>query len=94
MTISLEQQEGQAVLKITNAAKNIDKAAFARLFDTFVTGDSSRSVGSNGLGLAIVKRIVELHRGKIVVTQGSGKITFQMHFRLQKNLIAKASVFI
>lgn len=82
--ISLERQEGQAVLKITNAAESIEEAAFARLFDTFVTGDSSRSVGSNGLGLAIVKRIVELHRGKIDVTQESGKITFQMHFPIAK----------
>lgn len=82
--ISLEQQEQMAVLKISNAAKNIDEATFSRLFDTFVTGDSSRPTGGNGLGLAIVKRIVELHDGNIVVTQENNQITFRMYFPITK----------
>jgi two-component system, OmpR family, response regulator VanR len=80
--VSLTPREYDILLLL--ARHVINEATFSRLFDTFVTGDSSRSTGSNGLGLAIVKRIVELHGGNIVVTQGENKITFQVYLPIAK----------
>ena len=51
----------------------IKKEILDKVFEEFVRGDISReSSGGSGLGLAITKKIIELHKGKIILISDEG----------------------
>jgi len=67
-------QNGQfIVIKISDTGSGIAAEDLPKVFDRFYRSDTLK-IGS-GLGLVIVKRIVELHRGNIVVESQKGKGT-------------------
>lgn len=69
-------REGKAArITVANPAKELN-FDLTHLFDTFVTGDASRSKEGSGLGLAIAKSVTELHGGKIHAVQVQGEIRF------------------
>lgn len=51
----------------------MDDETKARIFDQFYQGDTSRQAAGNGLGLALVSRIVQLHKGSILVESAPGE---------------------
>ncbi len=62
----IAQENGQAIISFGDNGKGIPADMAERIFQPFVTGDSSRSKSSgSGLGLSIVKQIVALHGGTI-----------------------------
>lgn len=63
------KKEKQVVLTVTNSYDNVKNIELDRLFDRFYRVDKSRTKkGSYGLGLAIAQAIVNVHKGKIKVT--------------------------
>ena len=73
ITISLAQEEANAVVKISDTGEGIDDETKARLFIPYFQGDTSHSKEGLGLGLAIVMRIVELCEGSINVDSKLGE---------------------
>lgn len=71
--VSLAEEEGQAVVKISDTGEGISDEAKARLFIPYFQGDTSHSKEGLGLGLAIVMRIVELCKGSIHVDSKVGE---------------------
>ena len=77
ITISLEADEENAILTVTDTGVGIPEDAIPHLFERFFRVDKARSrkSGGSGLGLAIVKRMVERNNGTIhvesVAEQGS-----------------------
>ena len=67
-------------LEVRDTGRGIDPELLPRVFDRFVTGDSSRGTG---LGLAIARQLVLAHRGEITVdsTVGVGT-TFRVRLPL------------
>lgn len=63
ITVSVEKQNGQAVVSVKDTGRGIDPEVLPRLFEKFVT--TGKGVGGTGLGLFISKSIVEAHGGKI-----------------------------
>ncbi len=62
--------------------EGIAKDLQEHIFDSFVTGDRSRSGGNGtGLGLAITKKIVSLHKGQIELVVPPGK-QYSTQFRI------------
>ncbi|MEV8251941.1 ATP-binding protein [Microbacterium sp. NPDC076768] len=78
ITLSVAQEDADAVLRVHDDGPGIDPAIREELFARFARGDSSRArqTGGTGLGLAIAKAIVEGHHGSISVESEPGDTTF------------------
>ncbi len=67
VTVSLESNNSQAQIRVSDTGKGISADFLPHVFDYFRQADSSitRTHGGLGLGLAIVRYLVELHGGTI-----------------------------
>lgn len=59
--VSLQRQNGQAVLTVEDSGPGIAESDRARVFDRFYRASDAAPASGNGLGLAIVKVIAERH---------------------------------
>jgi two-component system phosphate regulon sensor histidine kinase PhoR len=74
ITIDVEAQEEQIILRITDSGPGIPPADQPHIFEKFYRGSNiPKGVGGSGLGLAIVKSIVDNHHGRIWVESLVGK---------------------
>jgi heavy metal sensor kinase len=71
--ISLERQNGSAVLQVKDNGPGITPDAQEHIFDRFFRGDPAREGSGTGLGLALVRSIVDLHQGQIRVSSAPAK---------------------
>lgn len=70
--LRLAVDAASVVLEVSDTGRGIGKTDLGRIFDRYERGDTTGRVSGAGLGLAIVKRILELHRGSIVVESDVG----------------------
>jgi signal transduction histidine kinase len=75
ITITIKQENSQAVIQVTDTGIGIAKEKQERIFDRFYRADESRSEQGYGLGLAIAKQITDIHHGTITVNSESKKGT-------------------
>jgi signal transduction histidine kinase len=68
VTVSVNADEGRAVIAVTDTGTGMSDAVKSRLFEPFFT-TKARGVG---LGLAVTKRIVDAHDGDISVRSSEG----------------------
>jgi len=76
ITVKLEGENGEAVVRVRDTGVGIPPDLQPRIFDLFVQGDRTlaRSQGGLGIGLTLVKRLVEMHGGSIAVASpGAGQ---------------------
>ncbi len=73
--ITLEKQNGSAVITVSDQGIGIPQEAVSHIFDRFYRVDKARSrkEGGSGLGLSICKWIAEAHGGSISVKSELGK---------------------
>lgn len=66
------KKSSKTYVSIRNTGKGIDAKHIQHIFDRFYQADSSRTshngTKSYGLGLSVAKKIIDLHKGEIVVT--------------------------
>jgi two-component system, OmpR family, phosphate regulon sensor histidine kinase PhoR len=75
ITVALELQGEQVILRISDTGPGIPPADQPHIFEKFYRASNvPKGVGGSGLGLAIVKSIVDSHQGRIWVEslQGQG----------------------
>ena len=66
VSIKLVQQDGEALLTVSDKGVGISQDDLPYIFDRFYRADTSRGVQSgSGLGLSIAQQLVALHGGKI-----------------------------
>jgi signal transduction histidine kinase len=84
--VALRQQGDDVEFCIRDTGIGIAERDQARIFERFYKADKARdrSVSGSGLGLSITQKIVEMHKGTIVVQSKLGEGT-QFTVRLPKN---------
>ncbi len=83
LTISLDRQEDNALVRVSDSGVGIPEEAIGHVFERFYRVDKarSRSTGGSGLGLAIVRNLVERNQGSIRVESRLGAgTTFSVSF--------------
>lgn len=73
ITVTLREENGNAVVTVADTGCGISKETGARIFDKFYQGDTSHSGEGNGLGLALVKKVIDVLGGKISVSSAVGE---------------------
>ena len=74
VSVCLEADE--ILIQIADNGVKIEEELTDNLFEPFVSGDLSRKSGSGtGLGLAIVKKVMDLHGGRIVLSDADSPYT-------------------
>jgi two-component system OmpR family sensor kinase len=68
--VSVKENDGQAMLIITDTGPGIPAAERERVFDRFYRSNVHSGEGS-GLGLAIVQRIAQRHGAKVELSEGA-----------------------
>lgn len=84
VTLSIQENQQEAELVVSDTGMGIEKDQIPRIFERFYRVDKARSrdFGGTGLGLAIVKHLVEAHGGNIHVKSEPGKgSTFTITFK-------------
>jgi len=77
VTLRLDRQGDQAVIRVMDNGEGIDQGDLKHIFDSFYRGrhphlSNGAKVGT-GLGLAVANMIVEAHHGKISVVSEPGR---------------------
>jgi len=67
VTVTLSEQNGQAVLRVADDGIGIPAEDMPRLFSRFHRGRNAAAYPGSGLGLAIVQAIVVAHQGEVGV---------------------------
>jgi PAS domain S-box-containing protein len=95
VSVRLGQEDGRAVLRVTDTGTGIPAAEVPRLFDRFhrIENMPSRSNEGSGIGLALVRELVGLHGGTIAAasTEGAGT-TFTIELPFGRGHLADDSM--
>jgi signal transduction histidine kinase len=70
--VTVQPENGQAVLNVRDCGPVIDEKARERLFSTFYRGPGNHGEKGAGLGLALVRQIAHRHRGNVVYNPQRG----------------------
>lgn len=65
--VKLYEEQGNIIFSIKDNGVGISKEDQKKIFDKFYKSDKSRNTDGDGLGLSIVKRIIEIHKGQILL---------------------------
>lgn len=80
--LSLEKEENQAVIRVSNLTDSITNGDLDKIFDRFYTTDLSRSRKTTGLGLAIVKGFTEQMNGTVKAYLEEKRFTIEIQIPL------------
>ncbi|MDE5721407.1 MAG: HAMP domain-containing histidine kinase [Clostridia bacterium] len=73
ITVSVKNENGYAVVSVSDTGCGIAGDTGERIFDKFYQGDTSHAQEGNGLGLAMVKRVIDILGGEISVSSKVGE---------------------
>lgn len=73
--ITDQNKNNEYVVSIKDTGPGIPKEMLEKIFEPFYRGDASRNTDGAGLGLTLSRKIIENHKGSIVIDSGIGKGT-------------------
>ena len=69
--VAAQPGKEMAIITIEDCGPGIADSEKEQVFRHFYRGDASRATPGNGLGLSLVKAVIEQHRGRIVLEDGT-----------------------
>ena len=92
--VETSEQNGEAVLTVTDNGPGISPELLPHIFDLFVQSERTldRSQGGLGIGLSLVKRLIEMHGGQTSARSpgpGAGSV-FEIRLPLSKQEMERA----
>jgi len=78
LKISIEEDDENLFVKITNEGETIKKEDIDKIFNKFYQINKDHQKPGNGIGLSIVSHIVKLHAGKVMVLSNNGVTEFKV----------------
>lgn len=85
ISIKISKENSKAVIIIRDQGIGIPDGSQKRIFELFERGNHNNSYKGLGVGLYITNKIVEAHKGKIIINSTEGKgSTFKVELPLQK----------
>lgn len=77
LSFKFEKHDGMCMIGIKNTGEGLKNTEIQQVFDRFYKTDSSRGKDTTGLGLglSISRKIIQLHKGQIVVKSVYGEYT-------------------
>jgi len=75
LIVKSEVASGMYKVTVKDYGCGMDDDTLKRVFEKFYQGDNSHSKEGNGLGMALVKKIIDLHKGEILVESELNKGT-------------------
>lgn len=71
------------VIRVADHGEGIPESQIQALMQPFVRGEAARTIQGSGLGLAIVKRIVDIHQGRLEISNhAEGGLEVKIHLPL------------
>ena len=64
---SFDLEKRQVWFEVSDTGPGIPEKDLERLFEPFTQGDAARGGEGSGLGLAIIKKIVDMHKGMVML---------------------------
>jgi signal transduction histidine kinase len=96
--VGLAEENGEAVLRVSDSGIGIAPEDRARIFELFFQGEPSgqRAQSGLGIGLTLVKRLVELHGGSVSVeSEGRGRgARFTVRMAIAAAVVRRTSEFL
>lgn len=75
IAVRMTEREGVLRVSVSDQGEGMTEEVRRHIFEKFYQGDASHRAEGNGLGLALVKRIVDLCRGRVLVSSAPGQGT-------------------
>ena len=76
--VDVKPVDKELQIRIANQGPMIPPSQQKRIFEKFYQGDTSHSSEGAGVGLSVVRKIVELHRGRIVLESTEQETAFSV----------------
>lgn len=87
VTVNLQEENGFALISVSNLGEPIDAVHLARLFERFYRVDASRARSDmhHGLGLSIVRAVALMHHGDVFASSKNGLNCFGFSLAVTSN---------
>lgn len=91
VTVNLKEENGFALISVSNLGEPIDATHLARLFERFYRVDASRARSDmhHGLGLSIVRAVALMHHGDVFASSQNGVNCFGFSLAVTSNVDGK-----
>ena len=89
ISIELERNQNQAVLRISNQVAHSEQINIDHVFERFYKADAARSKTSTGLGLSIARGLVKRMNGEIGAKIEENEVIVEMSFPIVKDGMGK-----
>ncbi|TAG13816.1 MAG: ATP-binding protein [Rhodobacterales bacterium] len=86
LTLTLSPNGDRHLMRVADSGPGLPAEMRGEAFERFVRAERDRGVKGHGLGLALVRAIAARHGARLMIPEGAGGFTLEIHWpRLQQS---------